>query len=439
MPTPTFLKTLSIGVAVLLPGMPSPSPSGSPGIAASAFPTASATGSPAAHVPIASAADLAAYLRANEGKPTPFDALLPAARAEFLASLKFGAHGLVGFRATEVQEQLTEPQRYALLALFGEQSLAAELTPKLAPTKAEAQTLRRIDQAIAPKTSGTTAIHRQYEAFEKVQASNTGSDRAFTAAIGKAYQAHFAPYQKRARLRALGDGDIEFVYRAASEAAFYTNDPDVVRDMSLDLTELHRRHLAIARNDQELYDAFVSARMFADARTFSAAHPGLGARLPALRDETVPAERGPTELIVSADARTITRRRFDFGPAAQVIVVSQPFCHFCQGAVRDIATVPALQAVMKSHATWLCVPDGSIGFDAVAQWNAAHPSETMTVAYRKSDWPMFDTWGTPTFYFFEKDKLVDTIVGWPPGGRVTELERALHEIGLFKASDDERS
>ncbi|HRQ64302.1 MAG TPA: hypothetical protein PKZ76_05445 [Xanthomonadaceae bacterium] len=68
--------------------------------------------------PIRNEAELQAHLAAHLGKDSPLDALDPAARADFLASMSFDASGLAGFRE-ESFEGLAVLEAYKVLGLFG--------------------------------------------------------------------------------------------------------------------------------------------------------------------------------------------------------------------------------------------------------------------------------------------------------------------------------
>jgi hypothetical protein len=52
----------------------------------------------------------------------------------------------------------------------------------------------------------------------------------------------------------------------------------------------------------------------------------------------------------------------------------------------------------------------------------------MTTAYRQTEWPGFDIWAIPTFYFLKDGKIEAKVVGWQ-GHRGAVLE-AMKKIGL---------
>jgi hypothetical protein len=70
-------------------------------------------------LPIRSRADLDRYRAATASSGSPLDALSPAGRRRFLASLRFNRSGITGFSYADLQSELTASQIYDVLKLFG--------------------------------------------------------------------------------------------------------------------------------------------------------------------------------------------------------------------------------------------------------------------------------------------------------------------------------
>lgn len=279
----------------------------------------------------------------------------------------------------------------------------------------------------------SSTIEQRFTSFDRIQSSmRDSSTKDVVVSISKNYDMRFLSEQTPRKLRLISNKDLELLFRAARLVTFYTYGSLGVRDMGLDLYELQRRGLATATNYYDMYTTFVSARMFRAARILAARHPSPEMDfLPRFRDESRGVKGGPTELVLSSNMHDLVRRPVNMNKPAQMIVVSSPWCHFCQRAARDIEGDPTLRQLVEHHARWLVVPDGSMPFNAVHRWNAQHPHELMTLAYNIQEWPKFDHWDTPTFYFFKKSTLVSKLVGWPREGRKAELRKALRHIGLF--------
>lgn len=85
-----------------------------------------------ATAPVHSAADLNNYMTTMPANRSPLDALSPAARQRFIASLKFNQDGLTSYNYQDLEAELTTKQAYAILSLFGAQhssSLIKTATP----------------------------------------------------------------------------------------------------------------------------------------------------------------------------------------------------------------------------------------------------------------------------------------------------------------------
>ena len=82
-------------------------------------------------------------------------------------------------------------------------------------------------------------------------------------------------------------------------------------------------------------------------------------------------------------------------------------------------------------ALWLAGPDKIADFGLYRSWNQQHPDQPMRIVYKVAEWPQFDSWATPTFYFLSKGKVRAEIVGWPRGGRKREVRSALRRIRLL--------
>ena len=167
--------------------------------------------------PIATRAQLDAYLHDTPAVSSPLSWLTPGAQLRFLDSVVFGQHGVGGMSLDDLSYELTREQAYALLRLFGAQSYAIDLdarsTPRPAGDDEQASTLEsRYDRLIA--------------------ASNQVEDDATrTQNLNHIYAEQFAPYQADAQRRALGDRDVEFLFRAATTLAFrVTEQPNDLAD-----------------------------------------------------------------------------------------------------------------------------------------------------------------------------------------------------------------
>lgn len=67
----------------------------------------------------------------------------------------------------------------------------------------------------------------------------------------------------------------------------------------------------------------------------------------------------------------------------------------------------------------------------IQRWNREHPIASTRLTVQREEWPMIDTWHTPTFYVLENGERAEKIEGWPSEGRRAELIAALARVGLL--------
>ncbi|HZP64928.1 MAG TPA: hypothetical protein VFB32_01350 [Rudaea sp.] len=288
--------------------------------------------------------------------------------------------------------------------------------PKAATVLVAALSLLPTDCLRADENAAPSDIEHAFDLFEPgVRTFAALPDRLRDRAIDQYYTELFQGARRRP-LHAVSDGDAALLYRAAALSALATGHARYVRDMRRLLRELEARRTVTPREYAELYRADVMARDFADARRLVSAYPTLDVEpMPYIREAA--AIHGPSELLVVPNRYELVHRPVRLEAERQIIVVADPLCHFSQDAVRAIEADPQLASAL-ARAKWIAPQGARFAVDAYQQWNRQHPSARLAMAYRNSEWPMIDSWATPTFYVLERGKVVAKIAGWPPeGGR----------------------
>jgi len=365
--------------------------------------------------PITSRAALDAYLRDTPPASSPLSWLTPGARRRFLDSLVYREHGLGGLSLADLRYELTREQAYTLLRLFGAQSYAVDL-----------------DALTAPRPATDAPAGTLEPAYERLLAATEHADGAV---ISRSYAAEFAPVQTDARRHALGDRDAEFLFRAATLAFNITSRPDYLADMRRDFAELERRRRVDRPHVGDLYDALLVAHHDDEARALLAAHPMIERSPPPSMRSFSRIRSGQASLwLVTPGTRTreLVRFRLNIRAPAQVIVLASTGCHFSANAARDIEADPLLRDVLREYGQWVAPPDEVTAFDAVREWNQAHPALRLGIAYDNATLPMVERVETPVFYFLDHGTVVDTVVGWPPGGNLDAIRRGLRRIHLLR-------
>ena len=281
-------------------------------------------------------------------------------------------------------------------------------------------------------TESISSMDRQFETLSRMEkVTQNLPDKARAAVISAAYnELLLSAGATEPPVRASAH-ELDLLYKAARLTAFYTSDGKHVRDMASFLDGLQQQGLATKSHYVHMYEVLIKARMLAEARELARQHPlpELEA-LPELHEAADLTAGHPTEWAVDPDRHELLRRGVDLHQPAQVVIVSHPLCHFSQAAMRDIQADSVLDKVFSEHARWLAPQGTHLDFDVVQRANREHPEHQTTLVFRREEWPMIDSWTTPTFYFFKDGAVSMKVEGWPRGGHRSELLAALRQVGL---------
>jgi hypothetical protein len=227
----------------------------------------------------------------------------------------------------------------------------------------------------------------------------------------------------------LTDENLEDYFRAANRLAFYSMEVKHVSQMRTALVELVRRGHAKRSMRNDMLQAYIQAREFEEARTFSGLPVNADLdKPPAFAKEEANPSPGMMVWSIADDGRTMTPRRVVIDEGVKVIVVSSPWCHFSQAAGQSISKDQQLSAAMQSKALWLMPQVRASDFSDLASWNAKYPDFRMVMVDRQSDWLLIPSWATPGFYFFRDGKLVDSVVGWPGPEQAERLRTVFADL-----------
>ena len=281
-----------------------------------------------------------------------------------------------------------------------------------------------------PMAAEQTSITKKFDIFSNVEKTLKLSSRERGIRIGLSYDELFG-VQDATKLRALSTKELNLLFRATNSAAFYALRLRDAENLRLILDELFRRNEANRQHFEDVYGAYVAMRHFDDARALANTHKLKDLEdLPPLVDSVSRSIQGPTVLRVDLAEHKLTRQALDIRSGTKIIVISHPLCHFSRNAVQAIEQDAVLSVIFKKDSVWIAPTDRRLYVKTLQDWNRSHPVIQYSLAYDLREWPMVDSWATPTFYFLKNGMLVDKVTGWPEEGQREALIEAAGKAGL---------
>lgn len=367
--------------------------------------------------PIASQSQLDNYLHDTPASRSPLHWLTPAARKRFLDGLVFQQHDLAGMYLGDLSYELTGEQAYTLLRLFGAQSYALDLDGRSSPRAARA----------SAETAVLEPGYNELAATAQEQRNDAAS------AVTKVYARHFSAVQTAAHRRTLSGRDVAFLFRATTLAFQVTHRREYLAGMQADFAELQRRRLVDLPYASDLFHALLLTGKTAEARSLRRTYPQLK-RGPVPPMKTVGRVRqGQPSLWIVATKRgkpELQRYPFNMRASAQIIVLASTSCPYSEQAARAIEADPALREVFREHAQWVAPASELTAYQAIHAWNEVHDALRIGVIHDDNELTMVRRIETPTFYFLDHGRVVDTVIGWPEGGALGAIRRGLRKINL---------
>jgi hypothetical protein len=354
--------------------------------------------------PLRSRADLDAWLTAHVGQ-SPLDALSPGARERFLYSLRFGTQGIVGADGGDLADELTDPQIFAVLALFGPE--ATQQVP--GSRRDQVQTLERNVRHRDAIGEMERHYNDYYKAVRDIDEPETEVRRR---RIAETFATHLAGLYTTRSLARADDRDLRLLRRAAEEVALGTREAPHVDAFRAVFAEREKRKLVSTGDLETLQSLFVSLHRLADARRLRDQYRHFGLPpLPTFRDP-LEGGTGTTAWRMDADGKRLTR---EVVPLEGTWIVVTASCHLSRDALRDIKADAELAPVFARHAMWLSEAPGVESFEAARDWNREFPEAPILMIYDRAEWRLLPRWRMPEFYVVRDGAVVDSVSGWRRG------------------------
>jgi hypothetical protein len=369
-------------------------------------------------VAIRSEADLREYLSAEPAN-SPLKYFSAGAKQRFIEGLRFGAGGAAGFNRQPIQDELTEAEAREVLALFGLQDYASSIEG-LGASRDSVTHAEIVGNDAGGATPEIRQFFRRLVEFDADTAKESRS--SFTRReYAKVVQGLGAPHGCSSQTNL---GELHTLFAAALGPAMYVSEPAYFEQLERCYQLLEKQHATRRSEHMDMYKAMILYRRFDEAQAFADAHADLQLRrMPSVIDHVGLSKPSVFEIDPS-NGMSLRRRPFKSKQGFQLIVVASPGCHFSQAAATDISKNAELVRDMHG-AVWLGAPDELLHFDAVAEWNQAHPATPMVVANSALEFSELDLSTYPTFYFLENGKVVDKISGWESAAQAEVLKHRL--------------
>jgi thioredoxin-related protein len=269
--------------------------------------------------------------------------------------------------------------------------------------------------------------------WKEVQSSFGAGWKERIHSAGKPYVRLFAVYQKPKVLNKLDDYDLRLLFRAASLAVFYTAEAQYARDAQLDFVEMENRHYAGRPDVVHMYQDLVKSRQFSSARKFYLAHSSDDLTpFPAYRDEAGKiGENTATMLFVDVREKELVRRVVNLKQPAQVVMLTDPNCHFCLALSRTLQGYPRTNKALEEHTIRVTLPGSELEFESLLKWDKTHPEQPVGIMYSLRGWPKIKIMGTPQILFLWHGRITKTLTGWQGKQDVATIKAGLRTIGLL--------
>lgn len=283
---------------------------------------------------------------------------------------------------------------------------------------------------------GSSSCDASSDAFDRFQAEIRGVigaphlERAEVAV--RAFRANHGTCTESDR-RAVDSEGLNRLFRSLDSAIFYSARREFASELEGVLDELERRGQATTEHYRKLIRSMILIRDLDAARVVASRRTdAIDEQIPTVVESTSSAGTGPLIWTLRGGNQALSQETLDLGKPNLILVVSHPECHFTQDAVRSIESDRELRRLLEEHSVWIAPPSGKLDLASIGEWNIQHPRFRLSIAVRASEWAPVDSWGTPTFYFFQNGILLRKIAGWPKSGRREEILEAAATLRLLK-------
>lgn len=230
-------------------------------------------------------------------------------------------------------------------------------------------------------------------------------------------------------LESLSYQGLEARLKAFRIAGFFRNSGSILMHMLDIVDEMYTRGDVSQEIASRMFGDLIRARNFDAARTFSARFSDLPLEpVPEIIDPYAGdrSEGRKTVWQVSEDGSTLTRSEIRLkGP--RIVVYASLSCAHSRRFMAELPGQEELSEIFGEHAVWIEPQDNDLQMQVVAAWNRQHPDQALQFMHAFAEWPEYEDWATPAFYFVENGKIKKSFTGWPNWNEVID---GVERIGL---------
>ena len=202
-------------------------------------------------------------------------------------------------------------------------------------------------------------------------------------------------------------------YLAIRAIALHAGGKHVLEDLSHAWNALDPDHAGAEAATQ--HRLLVSHRKFDEAAELRERFPEISAPLTIAGIDCAgcPADMDRTVLEPSGDG--LVRIPVDMSDYTGLVVVGHPGCGFTRRMWEELEEYPELARAVREDAVWIADSWADLTPASYRRFQSLAPDMPFHIAWKLSDWPEIDYWGSPAIYAFRDGQVVGRHIGWPRG------------------------
>lgn len=232
-------------------------------------------------------------------------------------------------------------------------------------------------------------------------------------------------------LGSLDDSELQELASAVSSASYMFSEAAHIEEQLKVVRELKHRRLEHQDHAKWAYLALVRQRQISAASAWLTEYPNL--QMPAIRvsdpGQLEGQESGWRFYSTAVDGMAGLQLQRAAVDQIDVVVLSDPRCHFSRYAFTALQSDPAFQA-FGPRVWWIGSQSEELwNWGRYQGWVKHGQSDRIGVAYSDEDWNFPLLPEMPAFYFYQDGVERYRFMGWPQEGNWTEWQRGLCAIG----------